>query len=157
MLHDKLGNFIDKFLLKFTLLNLALLVIFQLVLITPNIGHRLNTALRLEGEPLAENKLVEFAGNVTTAPWATITLKLLTYVSLPDVKVLVDGKEIGDFLRNEVAITVKDGNIISIYNPNPYIPVTVIINKKTANVLEPSQNQGVEGTGTLYLNPVVIK
>lgn len=157
MLQDKLGYLIDKLLLKFVLLNLMLLIFCQLALMAPDVGQRLNTALRLEGEPLGHNKLVDYAGGVTTAPWATVTLKLLTYVSLPEVKVLIDGKEIGHFLRNEVAITVKDGDIISIYNPNPYMPVTVIVNKKTANVLEPSKNQGVEGTGTLYLNPVVIK
>lgn len=160
MLREESYAIIDKLLLWAAVAVLLVLTLVQsAIAIFPQTGVYLNTALRLEGEPIrgSGEEMVRLAGEVRTIPWASVTLKLLDYVSLPDVKVLVDGKEVAAFLRNEVTINVKHGNVISVYNPHTQLKITVIVSKSTSSILEPAVNNGVNGMGYLYFSPVIVK
>lgn len=148
---------VDKYLPRLVVGTLLCLLVVQAGLaVIPGSGFYLNTALRLEGEPLVQEEISQMAGGITTAPWACISLQLMDYVSLPELKVLVDGQEAASFLKNEITLNVKQGNIIVIYNPYSY-PITVRVAKSTPNVLEPAPDSRVNGTGRLYLPPVVLR
>jgi|GEM_PF-1176664 len=146
----------DRFFSRLALAVLAVLIIVQVVMILfPVSGHYLNVALRLEGKPLDLEEQVLFAGGISSAPWASLSLKLVDYVSLPEAKVLVNGQEAGAFIHNEVTINVKHGDIVSVYNPNRSLPITVTVNKKTPNIREPALQSRVAGSGVLHFDPVV--
>lgn len=149
---------IDRIVVRVAVLLFITLLVSQAALVyVPGWGDRLNAALRLEGRPLQNKELLELAGNTSTAPWATLSLKLQGYASRPDIRVYVDSQEAGSFLSNEVILTVKHGNIISVENPDQAKPVTVLVSKKTANVMEPRADSRVSGSGLLYFEPVVVK
>jgi len=149
---------IDNILFKLVIILLVLLLVIQSVLtLVPQTGIYLNTALRLEGIPLKDSDLVRITGEIAPAPWASVSLKLLDYMSLSQVKILVDGREVGSFIKNEVTINIKNGNIIVIENPFPDTPITVIISRHTQNVIQPAANTSIMGTGRLYFQPVAIR
>lgn len=149
---------IDNILFKMVIILLVLLLVIQSVLtLVPQTGIYLNTALRLEGIPLKDSDLVRITGEIAPAPWASVSLKLLDYMSLSQVKIIVDGREVGSFIKNEVTINIKNGNIIVIENPFPDTSITVIISRHTQNVIQPAANTSIMGTGRLYFQPVVIR
>lgn len=149
---------IDDWIFRLIIVMLLVLLVVQPVLILmPETGPYLNTALRLEGTPLKDSDLVKITGEIAPAPWASLSLKILDYISMPQVKVIVDGREVGSFIKNEVTINIKHGNIIVIENPFPDIPITVIISRQTKNVTSPGLNSSVRGTGRLYFQPVVLR
>ncbi len=149
---------INGLLLYSILLLLLVLVLAQSVLvINPEIGPLINTALWLEGEPLNSADPVSSVGGFSDAPWAVVSFKLLDCVSMPGVKLLINGREAGTFLRNEITVTVKQGDIAAIQNTNPENPVTVIVSKKSPNVVTPQINSSVHGKGVLYFDGIIIK
>lgn len=147
----------DRVFVSLALGVLLLMILVQTVMaVLPGTAAYLSLAVRMEGKSLNMEELISAAGNVSAAPWAALSLKLTDYVSLPDVKVFVDGNETGQFLHHEMTINVKHGSIVSVYNPAASRPVTVIISRKTPNIREPQLMSGVSGSGTLYFEPVVI-
>lgn len=153
-----IGKIIEFLLLRSVIILLILLIVIQSVyFIMPKIRVSLNNTMSLEGRQLNAEELIASAGDISTSPWAVINLKLLDYVSLPEVKVLVDGKEVASFIHNEVALNVKQGSNIAVRNYNKDMPVTIIVSKKTPNIQQPAEEVGVTGSGTLFFEPVVIK
>lgn len=149
---------IDNYIFKLIILLLLVLLVVQPVLILmPNTGPYLNTALRMEGIPLKDSDLVKITGNIAPAPWASVSLKILDYITMPQVRIIVDGREVGNFMKSEVTINIKQGNIIVIENPFPDTPITVLVSRHTENVDSPSLNTSVRGTGRLYFQPVVLR
>ena len=147
----------DTYLPRFLILVLVCLLVVQTSLaLIPSSGFYLNTALRLEGEPLHQDELSLIAGGITTLPWASLNLRLLDFVSLPEVKIMLDGQEVGSFLKNELTINVKHGNMLVIHNPYPYA-ITVKITKSTPNILKPANLSQVSGLGRLSFEPIVVK
>ncbi len=122
----------------------------------PALGLKLNHALRLEGETLEPEELTRLADGIAAMPWASLRLTLLDFVSLPEVMVMVDGQERGTFIKDELTLNVKHGNIITIYNPYPY-DITVEISKATPNVSQPALQSRVSGQGRLYFAPVIVR
>lgn len=154
----EIGKTIECILVRSIFLFLFLLIAVQSVyFFLPQMRVSLNSAINLEGKQINAEELVASAGDIASLPWAVINLKLLDYISLPDVKVLLDGEEVAGFIHNEVALNVKQGSIISVRNYNPQIPVTVIVSKRTPNIEQPAADAGVTGSGTLFFEPVVIK
>ncbi|MDD2432330.1 MAG: hypothetical protein PHX01_01305 [Clostridia bacterium] len=148
---------IEKLLIICFKILFTLLVIVQLLFLVPGMGSRFNIALYLEGEPLKEEAQLYQAGNISLIPWANLTLQLLDYTSRPDVEIEVNGQEIGNFLRKEVSLAVKKGDLITIYNPNENLPIKVLVTKKTPNILIPDLKAMIEGAGRLYFSAVVMK
>lgn len=137
---------------------IILLLVSQTALVyLPITGPYMNTALRLEGQSLYESEPVNLAGEIKAEPWAVINLKLQDYVSRADVVVFVDGEELGDFRGGEVTVPVKQGARISVINPDSRLPVTIVINRITPNILEPSSGGSVQGSGELHFGPVLLK
>lgn len=153
----QLWSLIDKTAISLTMIVGIILIIIQVVLlINPGVSSKLNTALRLEGEPLKEAEIIELAGGISTTPWASLSLRLVDYVSLPELKVLVNGKIVSDFLHREVTIPVKNGDIISIQgNRDLYYDVEIC--KKTPNIKRPLIESRVSGKGIQVFSSVVIK
>jgi len=147
---EKVSIFCIKFLF-------VLLLCTQALLLVPGMGSRLNLALRLEGEPLKNEALLSQAESVSSTPWTSITLELLDYQSRPDVEIEINGLEAGSFLRKEVSLAVKEGDLISIFNPVENLPVTVMVSKKTPNIQKPAFQTQVTGTGRRYFAPVKMK
>ncbi|MGI6588540.1 MAG: hypothetical protein ACOX2N_07205 [Peptococcia bacterium] len=157
---DKIGeqlDLIEKMLMACLKVMITLLVIVQLLLLIPGMGARFNIALDLEGEPLKNEAQFYQAGNISLTPWANLTLQILDYTSRPDVEIEVNGQEVGNFLRKEVSLAVKKGDLITIYNPNENLPIKVLVCKKTPNILVPDLNTMVKGTGKIYFSAVVMK
>lgn len=154
----EIGSIIEFLLLRSAIILLVLLIAIQSVyFFIPKMRVSLNNTISLEGRQLDAQELIASAGDISTSPWAIINLKLLDYVSLPEIKVLLDGKEVASFIHNEVALNVKQGSIIAIRNYNKDMPVTVIVSKKTPNIQQPAEEVNVTGSGTLLFEPVVIK
>lgn len=153
------ANVTDRNIFQFIGLLLVLLITVQAVLFyLPSVAPVLNTALRLEGKPLQSEELARYAGDIAAVPWACITLKLLGPISRPEIKIMVDGQEVADFLHNEVTIAVRQGSLISIRDLKPLkSAATVIVSKKTSNIAEPALNSKVSGTNDLMFGPVIIK
>jgi len=148
---------VDKYLPRILALVLVGLILVQAGLaLIPAAGFYLNGAIKLEGEPLESEELSRIAGGISTVPWASLNLQLLDYVSLPEVRILLDGQEVGSFLQNELTLNVKQGNILIIHNPYPYA-VTVAVTKTTPNILQPAKESRVSGKGRLYFEPVVLR
>ncbi len=47
------------------------------------------------------------------------------------MRVIVNGREVAGFLRGEVVLNVKTGDLINVDNPDPSRPVVVVVSKKT--------------------------
>jgi hypothetical protein len=153
-----MSKLIEYLLLRSVFLLLFLLLIIQGILfLVPDLRIQMNTALNLEGKSIKSEELIALAGSISASPWAVINLKLLDYVSLPEVEVLLDGKEVGSFIHNEVTINVRHGSIITIRNMNQQRPITVIVNNKTPNIQKPTEEVSVSGSGILFFEPVVIE
>lgn len=147
----------DRFLFRLALAVVVFMILIQSVMVIyPPSGFYLNTALRLEGKPLDWEDQVSLAGGISAVPWASLSLKLADYVSLPEVRILADGEEIGRFTHQEVTINVRHGSIVSIYNPDMLRSVAVTVSRKTPNIREPELESRVAGSGILYFEPVVI-
>lgn len=151
------AELVDKYLARVIILLLVFIIVLQACLaFVPGLGIYLNYALRLEGGPLAQEEISKMADGVSLTPWASINLRLCDFVSLPEATVLIDGKEVGSFLQNELTLNVKQGNILVINNPYPY-PITVEIVKATPNIVKPKSKSQVSGTGRLYFVPVELE
>ncbi len=148
---------IQKVLLSFVLMGLFLMIFTQGLLLIPSMNSRLNLALRMEGEPIKDETILFQAGDISFSPWTSLTLKLLDYNSRPDVEVMIDGKAVGNFLRNEISLAVKKGEIITIFNPAEDLPIKVIINKKTPNIHVPDLHTMIMGTGRIFFAPIELK
>lgn len=147
----------DRFLYRLALTVLVFMILIQAVMVIyPSSGLYFNTALRMEGKSLDLDDQVSLVGGISAVPWALLSLKLDDYISLPEVKILVDGEETGCFTHREVAINVKHGSVVSVYNPDRSRLITVTVSRKTPNVREPALGSSVSGSGTLYFEPVVI-
>jgi len=155
---NNLRQSLDALVIRGIIALLALLIMAQsILLLLPHSGKYLNTALRLEGEPITANELVSYAGSVSSAPWAVINLKLAGYTSLPEAKVFINGREAASFQKCEVTLTVKHKDQIAVKNPDPDQIITIFVDKKTPNVQRPLTNSSVSGKGVIYLDSVVVK
>jgi len=154
---EKSLDFVQKAIFKGIIITFLILVISQIILLIPGMGIHLNTALRIEGEPLKDEMLLSQAGNISPTPWTSLTLKLMDYASRPDVEIRVNGKDTGNFLRNTISLSVNNRDIITIFNPKENLPVKIIVSNKTSNILSPELNAKTEGSGRLYFDTVVIK
>ncbi len=149
---------IDSLAIRLIIAVFILLIMTQsLFLLFPHSGKYLNTALRLEGEPITAHELAYYAGSISSAPWATINLKLAGYTSLPEAKILINGREVASFEKCEVTITVKHRDQIAVKNSDSDQVITVFVNKKTPNIERPLVNSSVSGRGVLYLDSVIVK
>ena len=133
---------------------LIIMLITQALMLIPGMGSRINLALSLEGEPLKEDTNLYQAGSISLTPWTSLTLELQEYNSRPDVEIEVNGADAGTFLRKEFSLAVKQGDLITIFNPQENLPVKIRISKKTPNILVPGLDKMVEGTGRLYFDSV---
>jgi len=155
---EEICGCVDSVLLGIAIGVLTFLVVVQGVLVLfPQVGKNVNAALGLEGDPLQPGNTALYAGGISSTPWAVLTLRLEDGLSRPEVKVIVDGKEAGNFVYSEVTVNVRHGSIVAVRNDNPGLPVSVVVSKKTPNIMEPQINSGVSGNNTLFFEPVVIK
>ena len=137
---------------------LAILILIQSFLLAlPHDGKYLNTALRLEGEPITANELVSSVGDISSVPWAVINLRLEGFTSLPEAKVFINGREAASFHKCEVTLTVKHKDQIAVKNPDPDQVITIYVDKKTPNVQRPLANSSVSGKGVIYFDSVIVK
>jgi len=140
----------------------ALLFTQAIYLLIPGMSARLNLALRLEGEQIKDNGILSLAenseaGSISSSPWNSITLELLEYQSRPDVELEVNGVRTGNFLRKEITLQVRNGDLLNVYNPNEQHPVKIKVSKKTMNILSPEVGTVVTGVGRCFFPPVRMK
>jgi hypothetical protein len=148
----------DFFAGMFLVALLTLLIAIQAVLFCrPDLGPLFNTALRLEGSPLNSEEYWQYAGDIAVVPWACLTLRMAEYAGRSEVKVLVDGRETADFLQNEVTVNVRQGSLVTVFNPDSETAVTVTVSKTTPNIRQPSVNSRVSGTKNLSFEPVILE
>lgn len=150
-------DIIEKAALKLVYILLVILIMVQGLYFIPNMGSHFNAAIRMEGEPLNTRDLLEYASGIVATPWATVSLQLRENLSIPEVKVFIEGKEVGNFLHKELTFKVNHGDIIMVQNPHTQLPVTVFIAKKTPNITMPHLYSQVHGTGRMYFDPIVIR
>jgi len=154
---ERMENLLDimQNILVFCLqLVIIVMLITQSLMLIPGMDSRINLALRLEGEPLKEDMNLYQAGSISLTPWTSLTLELQEYNSRPDVEIELNGADAGTFLRKEISLAVKQGDIISIFIPKDNLPIKIKISKKTPNILVPRLDSIVEGTGRLYFDAV---
>lgn len=140
----------------------ALLFTQAIFLFIPGMGARLNLTLCLEGERIKDNRNLSLAenseaGSISTSPWNSITLELLEYQSRPDVELEVNGVSTVNFLRKEITLQVRHGDLLNVYNPNEQHPVKIKVSKKTMNILSPELGTMVTGVGRCFFPPIRMK
>lgn len=150
------------FIFGMIILLVALLFTQAIFIIFPGMAARLNLALRIEGERIKDNGTLFLAenseaGSIASSPWNSITLELLEYQSRPDVEIEVNGVNTGNFLRKEITLNVRNGDLINLYNPNEEHPVKIKVSKKTMNIVSPELGTVVTGIGRCFFPPVRMK
>lgn len=109
-LSDKLDD-IEVFLKLFLIVFLISLILVQVLLTKEPYRSYLNLSERLEGITWSDTTDSNFMQSVHTGK---IMITSGCYFLLPDVKVLVNNRQVNKFICNSVVVSVKDGDEISI-------------------------------------------
>jgi hypothetical protein len=123
--YRSLSGRVEQWLIRVAILALLFLVLVQAVLVLPRGERLLSLAAFLEGEPAPavtswlgaaqrRGEVVLPAG--VGAPWAepSLTLQVEGGAKLPGLKLLVDGRVVGDFSKGALTLTVRDGAALSV-------------------------------------------
>jgi len=121
----KFADVFERYLIRFIIANLVILIAFQIILTQENLRIRISRADVIEtaGE-IAGTK--EVSGGVLEKGEIQpeyLTLELDYHIALPKLKILVNGMNVADFSSKQVVLRVKNGDLIEI--DGTYYPYTV--------------------------------
>lgn len=119
---------IEKIFVTAFFISFSLLIITQVMLTITDLREGISTNSSIEGVPLEKEEFLYKEGE--------IVLELLSeYKSQgKDIKILVNGEEIGDFEYGQLSFKVKDGDILEIDSTRVSNRIDFIIKNKSSNV-----------------------
>lgn len=130
------GVLFENILFKTSLALFFILVSVQVILVIPNVRERLNLSDKSIGVPLNNDEYLYNQGQ--------ITLKLIGEVPDPSVKILVNGDETAAFEALEMAVTVKNGDVIEIDGSESTLGHIIKVQNSSANIDGKSMNATVK-------------
>ncbi|MCX7709609.1 MAG: hypothetical protein N2484_07130 [Clostridia bacterium] len=104
----------------------TLLVIVQAAMTNPTVRTFLTADNEMAGTPLGVEEFLYEEGS--------ISLKLVSEESDPDLRVLINGDEVAAFNENIVNISVKDGDVVEIDGSSSFKEAKVEIVSKSENI-----------------------
>lgn len=122
--HSTLADRVERFLMRCVILGLVALAVSQ--------GLQLNRFTRLvalEGVPVHEvtdwaRSLSGEAVRADSAPALSIKITSVTRRTVPGVRLLVDGKSVGDFATGSVSVALRPGQVLTIDGSRASEPLT---------------------------------
>lgn len=153
----ELINHYEKQLMFFVLILCFTVVLVQALMIFKPYGKYLNLTEKLEGDPIDLN-FVTVVDSTEFKGFATITIGVDHFASLPYAEVLVNGQEKAAFENNQVTIKVNSGDVVEINSHYYKNPCTFTIENTSKNVIRPEINQSITLEGTRgILGRIVLK
>ncbi|MDP2857959.1 MAG: hypothetical protein Q8P50_08285 [Bacillota bacterium] len=109
-----LSGALDKFLLRFAAISLALLFASQALLLNPSIRRMVSLVDRLEGEPLAVARRIDPEPKPPLPRLAgTFTIQLENSTGRTAV-LLLNGEEVATFEKGIVTVEVRSGDLVEV-------------------------------------------
>lgn len=162
---------IERFLLRFVIGGLVVLVVAQSLMTSDPIRFYLSFAERLEGKSLKPENPSVFSSEVVTnpahtavnqpvtaVPAGTLTLSLMNYTSLQKAVLLRNGEPVGDFRDKQLTIRVNDGDQLALDGSFYTYPLSFEVTSISDNITSPKAKQMIEVRhNVVNIGPVRIK
>lgn len=117
----------EKVLFFLFLIAFSIMLLAQALMLDPSTRASIVSGIETEGLPLGEEEYLYNEG--------TVTLMLTSSVYQPDMKILVNGVEVGSFSSQKVNVTVKDGDVIEIDGNEVADEQTVEVVSQSDNII----------------------
>ncbi|MGE5397106.1 MAG: hypothetical protein ACM3MK_06160 [Chitinophagales bacterium] len=155
----KVMNLIEKYLLRFLVLGLVLLVVVQGLMTRDTFRFYLSLDERLEGHkidvPIAawHESIQENEEQTVTSSMGSLKIIVKDYSTLGKARVLINDENMGSFSGGSVKLHVVSGDVIEVDTSAYQRPIVFKIEKTTANLtfptpgLEVTSNQGITMVG----------
>lgn len=132
----KLNIHMEKILFFSFLISFTLLVIVQTALMSPSVRTFIITNNSYEGTVLGQEEFLYQKGD--------ITLGLQNELSNENLKVLVNGEQIGSFVNKTLDFTVKDGDVIELDGNGLIEEASVTVFSKSENIISVDLNKTIK-------------
>lgn len=159
----KLADLLERYLIRSIVFTLIALVVVQGFMTKDPIRFYLSFSERLEGQTIEypvhsiDNEQEDLTQPVEN-PYALITITVDKFSSLPNAKVLVNGKEITDFTDREVQLKIMAGDVLEIDSTSYNFPVDYNITKVSDNLSFPEQGSTYTANGSLVMiGKIIVK
>lgn len=159
----KLADLIEKYLIRSIVFTLIALVLVQGIMTKDPIRFYLSFSERLEGQTIEypvntiDNEQEDLTAPVEN-PYALVTISIDKYSSLPNAKVLVNGKEVSNFNEEEIQLKIMAGDVLEIDSTSYNFPVDYKISKVSENLSFPEQGNTYTANGSLVMiGKVIVK
>jgi len=143
----KFADMVEKYLIRFIVLGLVILVLVQGVMTRDPMRFYLSWEERMEGQSIefpvsSENKNIEKDLNKQiNSPYALITLSIDQFYSLPKSIILVNGEEKASFTNKEINLELMAGDIVEIDSRYYNFPIEYKIEDISDNVAYPEEGK----------------
>ncbi len=124
-------NSMEKFSIYAVITGLVLVVAMQVVLRTDILKSQLQVSDSWYGQ---EYQPVLPASTDDTRLWGNIILRLEDYTTLPDAVVVINGKQVTDFTKQQVTVKVASGDFLEVDTTAYRLPIRVKIVNASTNI-----------------------
>jgi len=159
----KIINRVEKYIIRFAVLSMVLMVIAQGLMTADPIRFFLSWGERMEGENLelpasiAEPESSTTAGEVKS-PQARFSITVDKFSSLPLAKILVNGKEKYAFTAQPLTVEANAGDTIEIDSTAYNFPLNYKIGSVSTNLAYPQRGQSFAANQTIVmLGKIIVK
>ncbi|NPV26297.1 MAG: hypothetical protein HPY81_02325 [Firmicutes bacterium] len=149
---------IERFLLRFVIIGLVVLVVTQSLLTSDPLRFYLSFAERMEGRSLDLDNAYVFKdvddanqpgsemslSGRPSVPTGTLTVSLLNYSSLQKAVLLRNGEPIGDFRDKHLTVRVHAGDVLEVDGSYYNYPLALEITAASENIVSPKVKQRIE-------------
>lgn len=125
----------ERFLFLSFIIIFAIMIVVQAALMNPVVRTSLSLNDELEGKPLGIEEYIYNEG--------TVNIYLLNMTKNPQVKILVNGEEVGAFDENSKVISVKDGDVVEIDASAVFADIEVAIRQNSGNISAECVDKGI--------------
>jgi len=154
---------IEKYLIRFVVLSLMLMVLTQGLMTSDPIRFYLSWGERMEGNKLelpasiAPPDSSTMAGEVKS-PQARFNIAVEKFSSLPQAKILVNGKEKHTFSENKLTVEVNAGDTVEVDSTAYNFPLNYKIEAVSSNLAYPQRGQSFIANQTIVMiGKIIVK
>ncbi len=155
---------IEKYLIRFIVLGVLLMVLVQGMMTRDSLRFYLSWSERMEGQvleyPVSKDNTAaeESLDTGINSPYASLSLSLEKYSSLPEAMILVNGEKVDAFENREVNLRLMAGDVVEIDATFYDFPVEVKVGKVSDNLAFPEKEQVfIANDGIVMLGKTVVK
>ncbi|QGT99869.1 hypothetical protein SYNTR_1276 [Candidatus Syntrophocurvum alkaliphilum] len=160
-------NLLEKYLIRFIVLGIIATVLVQGLMTHEPMRMYLSWSERMEGQainfPVNEEDSEIYTSNKpstdeVTSPYATLTIEVQEFSSLPKAYVMINEEKNNSFASNQVRIEVMAGDIIKIDSTAYNFPITFNIIDISDNLAYPKDQQSfITNKSVVMIGKVVVK